>query len=47
MLVGTARDGVVRVARVVPVTKRETERPAVAGWWERVSSRPSWKKVTG
>jgi len=24
-----------------------TERPAVAGWWERVSSRPSWKKVAG
>lgn len=24
-----------------------TERPAVAGWWERVSSRPSWKKVVG
>jgi glutathione S-transferase len=24
-----------------------TERPAVAAWWERVSSRPSWKKVAG
>lgn len=24
-----------------------TERPAVASWWERVSSRPSWKKVAG
>jgi proteasome lid subunit RPN8/RPN11 len=29
VLVGTARDGVVRVARAVPVTNRETERPAV------------------
>jgi glutathione S-transferase len=24
-----------------------TDRPAVAAWWERVSSRPSWKKVSG
>ncbi|HSN97886.1 MAG TPA: glutathione S-transferase N-terminal domain-containing protein [Candidatus Nanopelagicales bacterium] len=24
-----------------------TSRPAVAAWWERVSSRPSWKKVAG
>jgi glutathione S-transferase len=23
-----------------------TERPAVAAWWDRVSSRPSWKKVS-
>ena len=29
VLVGTAHDGVVRVARAVPVTNRETERPAV------------------
>jgi proteasome lid subunit RPN8/RPN11 len=29
VLVGTARDGVVQVSRVVPVTNRETERPAV------------------
>jgi proteasome lid subunit RPN8/RPN11 len=29
VLVGTARDGVVRVARAVPMTNRETERPAV------------------
>jgi len=24
-----------------------TSRPGVNAWWERVSSRPSWKKVTG
>jgi glutathione S-transferase len=24
-----------------------TARPGLAGWWERVSSRPSWKKATG
>lgn len=24
-----------------------TERPAVAAWWERISTRPSWKKVAG
>jgi proteasome lid subunit RPN8/RPN11 len=29
VLVGTARDGVVRVARAVPMANRETERPAV------------------
>jgi len=29
VLVGHARDGVVRVARVLPVANRETERPAV------------------
>ena len=29
VLVGTVRDGVVRVSRAVPVTNRETERPAV------------------
>ena len=29
VLVGTAREGVVRVSRAVPVTNRETERPAV------------------
>jgi glutathione S-transferase len=24
-----------------------TSRPGVAGWWERISTRPSWKKVAG
>lgn len=24
-----------------------TSRPAVAAWWERISTRPSWKKVAG
>lgn len=24
-----------------------TDRPAVAAWWERISTRPSWKKVAG
>jgi glutathione S-transferase len=24
-----------------------TSRPGTAGWWERISTRPSWKKVAG
>jgi glutathione S-transferase len=24
-----------------------TSRPAMSAWWERVSTRPSWKKITG
>lgn len=32
---------------MTPAMELVTSRPNVAGWWERIRSRPTWQKVTG